>query len=644
MSTRAVVQRAVRRQRERAQDPLAARLRAPLRGAAPASPRLVHRNPPREHRGLLDYFGSLYVTGTVPVTTLCEIAGKVAEATPSEIATLKRLLASEKNRARTFTRLFGISEEERHLFMSDIPLNDGPRGVKLVPYPFRLPSERVAEGWQDASRGPPLYLRHLQTPVLGLDEHPVVRAAGGLANAVPLKLFADGVGWTNSDSFVVYTVGSLFGDTSDVCAAVRKSDLCCCGCHGVHTFDAIEAVLAEDFCWLAQGVYPRTRVDGLPWSFPRDTRRAALAGQWVLPQGDAGAFGVLYQYQGDLKQFAEGLGLPHFMSPTAPCAWCYCTMGTAFTLQTHRPRTAMDYNRCVCEQQREVTVQCARELAELSRALAFSKARRGRAVRRPNAFTRAAGLEVGDRVVAGGSLTQRSDATGLALTVDAFPATIRFFRSSAGFLKFVTRWLKVPGFVLPDSLRLDVMHVRDLGITARYIGTVHRRLLAARAFAGGTEDAQLQVLVDELRRYYKEWDKAHGTVGKRRRLCRFGKVFGKLLGPADNPKFRGKAAETRDLLDFTVRKLEQHVGIVDHGYALLKAGKALVETYTILKDKSARQMTAEKTRAYRLQTIAFLRWWRCAGGICTIKNHYDLHLADQVCRFGNASFFSHIRR
>ena len=35
-----------------------------------------------------------------------------------------------------------------------------------------------------------------------------------------------------------------------------------------------------------------------------------------------------------------------------------------------------------------------------------------------------------------------------------------------------------------------------------------------------------------------------------------------------------------------------------------------------------------------------LKHWRRAGGRCTIKHHYDLHLADLVKVHGNPSYYS----
>ena len=40
------------------------------------------------------------------------------------------------------------------------------------------------------------------------------------------------------------------------------------------------------------------------------------------------------------------------------------------------------------------------------------------------------------------------------------------------------------GFQLPTSIRLDVMHIRDLGITARYIGLCVKRFIKAGLFPG----------------------------------------------------------------------------------------------------------------------------------------------------------------
>jgi hypothetical protein len=74
---------------------------------------------------------------------------------------------------------------------------------------------------------------------------------------------------------------------------------------------------------------------------------------------------------------------------------------------------------------------------------------------------------------------------------------------------------EVPGFRLPNTLRLDVMHIWDLGNTARWHGICMRRLIALNHWPGTTKDEQIVNLVRELRVHY-----TRHALAKTRKLSR----------------------------------------------------------------------------------------------------------------------------
>lgn len=96
------------------------------------------------------------------------------------------------------------------------------------------------------------------------------------------------------------------------------------------------------------------------------------------------------------------------------------------------------------------------------------------------------GLKHGDTLLVGGSVVDPCN-SNLDFGAKGV-AEVHFFRADrTAPLQMVTPLYNVPGFSLPQRIRLDVMHVADLGTTARYIGTVLRRSLDAGVFGYGVE-------------------------------------------------------------------------------------------------------------------------------------------------------------
>ena len=61
--------------------------------------------------------------------------------------------------------------------------------------------------------------------------------------------------------------------------------------------------------------------------------------------------------------------------------------------------------------------------------------------------------------------------------------------------------MQVPGFRLPSSLRVDAMHVWDLGNTLRFHGLALRRLLDAGYWPGGSHDERVASMVQSICAY-----------------------------------------------------------------------------------------------------------------------------------------------
>jgi hypothetical protein len=212
------------------------------------------------------------------------------------------------------------------------------------------------------------------------------------------------------------------------------------------------------------------------------------------------------------------------------------------------------------------------------------------------------------------------------------PSTLVFFRPGAGMLGFATPWTNVPSFALPGSIRLDVMHVMDLGVTARWVGTAVRKMFQAKAWGNN----QGHRLAKDLRKHWRDVDRrAKALTGSRRKLVSRlpkGSGFAYLTGTdANDPRSKAKAMENRDLVRYLVAKLESMPkGVFVGKNALLYCGRCLEEMHGILREKRQRVVDPATADRFLQLQLLYLTRWKNANFHTTIKNHYAVHLADQA--------------
>ena len=191
------------------------------------------------------------------------------------------------------------------------------------------------------------------------------------------------------------------------------------------------------------GVYPAANHHGTSFADTDDIVRTALGGTDLM----GGHRGALLEYRGDLKHFAEGVGIPHYASKESPCMFCHCTKASAHNRNvTHEPRTPQQYQTACFQQQIQVAVTPA-QAAELARVLKASKAPLGMAIRTAgNPAVKSLGLCPGDRLLSGGDLIHGHFGGDIQVHHPSDRlARLHFFRTSGKpLLKFVSKWMAVP--------------------------------------------------------------------------------------------------------------------------------------------------------------------------------------------------------
>lgn len=391
------------------------------------------------------------------------LATAVVKAGDDAIRAVQDLQVSHtQNSARVLHNRFGLKDLQSRMYRATVPLvgSDGVRRL-AEKYPICLPHELLSTSYDRRT-----FLSHVTDPtqqVPSLPTHPVTTANPlGVAGTVPLGLFVDAAGFTKTDSFLAWMGGCVHVEDRIVFAVLRKAEYCQCGCRGRCSIAAIEEVLAWSFRALAQGFWPTERHDGQPWGV--DVARSARAG---LPLFEPGIRGALVEYRGDLLQFVEGVGIQSYANKHAPCYCCKATKAQLHEAHEFDPRTPLEYEMAAFHCTKELTVTPP-EWDTIRTHLGRSQIWRGTAILRPRPVTEgwAEILRLGLRH---GDLLLRSKDTPDPFSAPTqsteSPLVLKFWRrNKRGPVQFVSPLAAIPGWTLPGIIRLDCLHVVDLGV------------------------------------------------------------------------------------------------------------------------------------------------------------------------------------
>jgi len=154
--------------------------------------------------------------------------------------------------------------------------------------------------------------------------HPMKTTAGWQDSCTPIYVHGDGVDFSNNDSLMVFSWGSLLSNHSTLLshfllACFPKS------CGTSSTWEAIWKYLHWSFQALACGHHPTLGPDNEP--LEKGSIFFPMAGQ---PLHQKKFKGVLWSIIGDHDFFSNTLGLPHWNSK-APCWECDCENRTPCT-------------------------------------------------------------------------------------------------------------------------------------------------------------------------------------------------------------------------------------------------------------------------------------------------------------------------
>ena len=183
-------------------------------------------------------------------------------------------------------------------------------------------------------------------------------------------------------------------------------------------------------------------------------------------------------------------------------------------------------------------------------------------------------------------------------------------------------------------LMIDVLHALDLGVCAHVIGNVFWEVIGLQLW-GTNVTANLAGLEKAI----KDFQKAHRTKN-----CLRGKLSQERIRSDGWPKFLGKAAERRGLVDFAVEIAQAHLS-----RHIVLLCQMLQRLYTMLNDEPRFLSDVAKDEVAELgdnfcqlyshlageSHVAGLRMWKA-----TPKLHMFCHLCQWTCQeWGNPTFW-----
>jgi len=250
-----------------------------------------------------------------------DVVDAAAQAAPSDqdelLARLAKIQPQNASRdlVRTLRRVTAGSAYPT--FDADIPVwDEATQSAATASIPFCLPHEvvgKVAPGpngvetWTECDDATAARLEGWKNKLHVPEQGPPV---------TPMNLWGDTAPYlTGQDSVLLLLWGSMVNYSRHWIAVLSKSQVCRCGCRGLHTMDAIWEILRWSFIALLIGKYPSVDHKGRP--FEEEWRRE-LGGQ-ALPLR-----GACLQFRGDWPWLAYVFDLPSH-SARLPCFLCRTT-------------------------------------------------------------------------------------------------------------------------------------------------------------------------------------------------------------------------------------------------------------------------------------------------------------------------------
>ena len=580
--------------------------------------------------GLRAYLVKEFKYGNLPAIAVCSIAYHATRA--GAVGVEDMAMDPESRHQAEHLRDALNARSSAAFFVGSVPMWDSRTEDRAFsPFPLSLPHEEFARVW--AKHPWELDVANAEEDSLPatLYDHPAYHERGD--GAVPVGLFSDAVPHTKKESFIVWYWSNLVTRQRRLICALRKSDMCRCGCRGYCTLGAVQRIISWSFNVLAGGEFPSRRHDGEP--FTDDARLRQIGTQ--LADGRAGA---LVEMRADLLEIVQACGFKTWSNVKTPCFCCDCSKANLFKFppcmeaSTWEPKDAEKYNEELQTAMLKTVVETPEMLRRLCAELYFAPTKDG-----PGGLTLHRdfddlGLPAGARLLEDGPIFDLH-----AVEKTTTPCTLTFFDTRGDHsLNFVCPLFNIAGFTI-EAMCLDVMHILDLGVTQYLIGWVFSTLIEAN-FAQSQEVyvfASRRENIRHLRRrlavYYKSLGRSRGTMSA------IGNLTLLMIGPNTNPRLKAKAAESRNLVPLLTQLCSENSDLLGEGGMHLKLCCTLLDRFYQIMREQPRRMPEASLAELQSCMSRYLVNWVALGGHCVYKHHAAWHLAERAGRLGNPRFY-----
>lgn len=450
--------------------------------------------------------------------------------------------------------------------------------------------------------------------------HPVVQAAPPGAVVHPLSIYLDGVAYSRTDSLLAVWVYHMLTERRHLVCAIRRSEMCACGCRGWDTLYPVLSVLAWSLKAMAAGTHPAQRHDGTGWR-PEDQGRASFAGESLGWQA------IPLLVKGDWAEYAHSLGFPTCTDSKAPCPLCCCTTVNMHSIRNYNPfgpehaeATLGMYEQSCAAAEVKVTIPAA-EMPKVRAALVYDVRKGGQRGRSLALAVPSLGLQKGDR------LEPAPWAMDPSLLDDApAPAETLWWGSSRD-----TRVRKrnplfvAETYISPSSISPDWMHTLSLGVFQFFCAPLVWALLDQNAWQLECATAMLPEMgLASLREELFQWYVREARAGNMH--TRVQNLTLGMLGARDHPDLRMHAAETNGFVCFCKVLLDTKGGCLGSTAKAWRRGlEPLLTMLDILRNYHTR-VPPKIVQRFCDATVLHLRACSELGVAKRPKHHLMLHI------------------
>lgn len=378
-------------------------------------------------------------------------------------------------------------------------------------------------------------------------EHPAVRTARPSEPVLALSLYVDGVQFSRTDSVIGFFCYNIASGIRHLCATLRKSELCSCGCRGWCSIFPILAMLRWSVVAMLSGRHPDAMPCGSDWDDEHVIEKS-FAGQRL------GWTGAVLFMKADWSENVTTMGMPSWSAEDNCCPMCRCSRHDWDQFQGLSPnsvpwaeKTTQDFeNACIdCEFFRDVTDA---DFPSLRGTMFFDRRKHGNRGRCMSEDFPRMNLVKGDRLEPHLAMQHT-----MAFDMLPRPFRVKFWRPSNETLcRHRNPLISDECKLGPRNMVVDWLHCLSLGVFPYFINFFVHWLMSGNAFgvAGTTVEERRSATIQRFKAILFQWYSSEDRLGRARH--RVQNLTEGMFGETERDLVSLHGAEANDVLIFCV--------------------------------------------------------------------------------------------